>query len=286
MIDAIVTGAEGFIGRNLVRTLKARGLTVKAASRSHGNVEDRSFWETLPPARLVYHLAGRSYVPDSWLNPGAFTSANVVGTQNGLEWCKRNGARFILASAYVYGIPERLPIREDDSIRPNNPYALSKRLAEQVCEFFAEHDKMDVSVLRLFNVYGPGQRQDFLIPTLLSQILSGSEIKVMDLEPRRDFVFIEDVVDAFVSAMDAPGGFHCVNIGSGQSLSVAEIIEALQRACGTSLPVTSACLSRRNEIIDVRADISHAARVLGWYPRWDISAGTAAMAKELLLDRS
>ncbi len=286
MLDAIVTGAGGFIGRRLVRRLTAEGRSVLAVGRDRGDVAEAGFWRDLPPARVLCHLAGRSFVPDSWRDPAAFTAANVVGTQHALDWCKRHSARLVFASAYVYGVPERLPIHEDDPVRPNNPYALSKRLAEQVCQFAAAHDGIDVVALRLFNVYGPGQRADFLIPTLLRQVLEGAAIEVLDLVPRRDFVFIEDVVSAFLSAAQAPSGYHCVNIGSGDSLSVADIIAQIQAVCGTDLPVSSACAVRRNEITDVRADISRAADLLGWRPQWAFSAGIQSILEELSSDRA
>ncbi len=286
MIDAVVTGADGFIGRALVERLTHDGQNIFAAGRSARRMEDPLFWEELPAARTLYHLAGKTYVPDSWRDPGGFVTANVVGTQNALTWCKRHEARLVLASAYIYGLPERLPIHEEDPVKPNNPYAMSKHLAEQLCAFASEYEKIDVAVLRLFNVYGPGQRGDFLIPTLLSQIVSGGEVKVMDLTPRRDFVFIDDVIEAFVRAANAPQGFHRFNIGSGQSHSVGEIIGMMQSVCGTALPVTSACLTRRNEITDVQADIGRAAEILDWRPQVDFPAGIRIMLKEQSRDGS
>jgi nucleoside-diphosphate-sugar epimerase len=178
----------------------------------------------------------------------------------------------VFASAYVYGNPANLPIRESDSVKPNNPYALSKHLGEQCCEFAARYQGVDVTVLRVFNVFGRGQREEFLIPTLVKQ-LSGSEIRVMDLAPRRDYVYLPDVVEAFVRALDAPAGFHRFNIGSGQSYSVAEIVAALQAAAGTQLPVVSTAEPRPQEIPDVRADIGLASEVLGWKPAFNLTSG-------------
>lgn len=281
MIDAIVTGAGGFIGRRLVERLETLGKKVLPVTRQEGDICDPQFWNALPAASTLFHLAGRSYVPDSWSDNVNFMNANVLGTQQALNWCKGNGADIVFASAYVYGQPQRLPINEDHPLRPNNPYALSKCLAEQLCEFATEHDNLSVTALRLFNVYGAGQRPEFLIPTILKQIASKSEITVMDLEPRRDYVYVEDVISAFLSAIDAPSGYNCINIGSGVSLSVREIVEIAQSVCGTSLPVSSACLGRRNELPDVRADIFRAKTLLGWHPKWEFAAGIQDMMKEL-----
>ncbi|MCQ1774923.1 NAD(P)-dependent oxidoreductase [Neorhizobium galegae] len=279
MTDAVVTGAGGFIGRNLIRALENQGTATLALDRTH-DVSDPAMWRALPPASVLFHLAGRSYVPDSWTNASSFLATNVVGTQNALEWCKRHGARMVFASAYVYGVPARLPIRESDPVNPNNPYAVSKRFAEQLCEFAAIHEDVPVTALRIFNVYGPGQRPEFLIPMLISQISSRSSVNVMDLTPRRDFVYIDDVVDAFIAALQAPDGYNCLNIGSGISLSVQDIIDVIQEVCGTSLPVSSSCAARRNEILDVRADIGCAEKMIAWRPKWDFSAGIKAMIAE------
>ncbi|WP_263770063.1 NAD-dependent epimerase/dehydratase family protein [Propionivibrio soli] len=280
MLDAVVTGAGGFIGQALSQRLRARGRAVLAMTHADGDVVDAAFWAKLPPARALVHLAGRTYVPDSWKYPSQFIDANVIGVQHGLDWCRRHGARMVFASAYVYGIPAHLPVRETDDAHPNNPYAFSKWVAEQCCEFAACHFDVDVTVLRIFNVFGRGQKSEFLIPTLIKQ-LSGKEIRVMDLTPRRDYVYLLDVVDAFVRALSAPKGMHILNIGSGRSYSVADIIATLQEVAGTSLPVVSAEEPRPQEISDVRADVDLAARVLGWAPRFDFAAGVHDMLKEV-----
>jgi nucleoside-diphosphate-sugar epimerase len=156
---------------------------------------------------------------------------------------------------------------------------LSKRLGEEVCEFNARFHGLDIVALRIFNVYGLGQRPEFLIPTMVEQVLKGNEIRVMDTRPRRDYVYLEDVVEAFVKALNAPKGFHCVNIGSGDSYSVAEIGEAIQVAAGTRLPLISSEQARPQEIPDVRADIAKAATVLGWHPVWEFQRGISEVVK-------
>ena len=284
MCDVVVTGAGGFIGRAVMRRFKEAGIESLAVRRQEGDIADAALWQGLPAAKVLVHLAGRSFVPDSWTDRAGFLWANVIGTQHALDWCKRHGAGMVFASAYTYGVPQRLPVSESDPVNPNNPYAVSKRLAEQLCEFAAVYEGVPVTALRIFNVYGHEQRPEFLIPTLLSQILSGSEVRVMDLEPRRDYIFIEDVVDAIVLATRGQAGYHCLNIGSGTSLAVREIIEIMQRVCGKDLPVVSSCVERRNEIPDVRADITRAEAVLGWKPRWNFEAGIGAILKELRVD--
>lgn len=278
MLDVLVTGAGGFIGQALCSYLRTDGRNVLGLLRADGDVTDPLLWERLPPARAVMHLAARSYVPDSWKAPARFLATNVDGTQHALDWCRRHGARMVFSSAYVYGIPSRLPICESDPVRPNNPYALSKYLGEQCCEFAARYLGVDATVLRVFNVFGRGQRGEFLLPTLVTQ-LTGNEIRVRDLTPRRDYIYLPDVIEAFVRALDTPAGFHCLNIGSGKSYSVDEIVAALQAAAGTELPVVTEVEPRPQEIPDVRADIRLAGEVLGWKPRFDLVAGIDHMMK-------
>lgn len=278
MHDVIVTGSEGFIGKALCDRLAADGREVLRLSRTSGDISDRNMWDRLPAARVLVHLAASSYVPDSWTFPAQFLSANAVGTQHALDWCSRNGARMVFSSAYVYGKPDHLPVCESHPVRPNNPYSFSKYIGEQCCEFSANYKGVDVTVLRVFNVFGPAQREEFLFPTLIKQ-LTGSQIKVKDLVPRRDYVYLPDVVDAFVRALDARSGFLKINIGSGQSYSVDEIVSTLQAVAGTNLPVVSEVEPRPHEIADVRADIRLAEEILGWKPTFDLTAGIQDILK-------
>jgi GDP-4-dehydro-6-deoxy-D-mannose reductase len=279
MMDALVTGAGGFIGQSLCARLRADGQNVLALTSANGDVSSADTWKALPPASVLYHLAGRSFVPDSWTQGADFMAANVVGTERALAYCREHGARLVVASAYVYGIPERLPIGEGDRVAPNNPYALSKRLAEQLCEFAAHYQGVVATALRIFNVFGPGQRAEFLIPKVLQQVRAGQDIRLLDLVPRRDYVYLSDVVDAFVKASKVSSGFHAINVGSGYSLSVAEVVERIQFLAGTRLAVVSDSVERRQEIPDVVADISLAQQVLGWRPQWSFERGIDQILK-------
>lgn len=273
MIDVIVTGASGFIGRALCQRLRANGVSLLALGRGDGDVADVGTWESLPAAKVVIHLAGRSYVPDSWKDSAAFLHSNVLGTENALAYCRRHGSRMVYISAYIYGIPETLPIAESHPVKPNNPYALSKYLAEQLCGFAGTYQQLPVTVLRLFNVFGPGQRDEFLIPAIVAQVKAGKEVRVLDLKPRRDYVYLADVLDAIMRATSLADGFRILNIGSGTSLSVQEVVDQIQAAAGTALPVISSVQERPQEIPDVRADIALAQRMLGWEPRWSFLQG-------------
>jgi GDP-4-dehydro-6-deoxy-D-mannose reductase len=273
MLDAVVTGAGGFVGRALVAEMARQGMEVLALERQHGDVAHEATWQGLPKARAVIHLAGRSYVPDSWQKGPDFVESNLLGTERALAYCRLHSARMVYASAYVYGIPETLPVSETHAARPNNPYALSKYLAEQLCEFASRYQSVPVTVLRVFNVFGVGQRPEFLIPSILGQVSAGKEIRVMDLKPRRDYVFLDDVVSAFLQSLKSASTFEKINIGSGVSCSVSDVVNTIQSVAGTSLPVVSQFSERAQEIPDVRADISLAGRSLNWTPRWTFADG-------------
>jgi GDP-4-dehydro-6-deoxy-D-mannose reductase len=281
MIDALVTGAGGFIGQALCANLRTKGWTILPLVRANGDIAATGTWRSLPPTRVVFHLAGRTFIPDSWERSPDFVSANVMGTEHALAYCRAHGARLVLASGYVYGIPQRLPVSETDPAKPNNPYALTKRLSEQLCEFSSMYQGVTTTVLRIFNVFGPGQRTEFLIPKILQQVEAGSEIRLLDLLPRRDYVYLSDVVDAFIKAGDISTGFQVVNIGSGQSLSVADIVDKIQIVAGTRLPVKFDSVERRHEIPDVVADISLANRLLGWQPQLSFEAGISQLLRRV-----
>jgi len=271
----LVTGGTGFIGAAVTAALRKAGRDVIALGRGDGDIASP---ETLSGhgARgisSVIHCAGRTFVPDSWADPAGFMTTNLLGTLRVLEFCRVEGARLIHLSAYIYGQPEKLPIAESAPVRANNPYALSKHMAEQACRFHAEQFGVPVTILRPFNVYGPGQARQFLIPTILAQ-LRDTKVEMLDLEPRRDYVFLPDLVDAILRAemLTAPG-CRVVNIGSGQSVSVAEIVAAAQAVAGTSLKVVSRGKKRSNEIPDVVADITTARDLLAWSPHNGLAEG-------------
>src|SRR5437867_2388335 len=188
MDRVLVTGASGFIGSHLVPRLRDEGHEVIEANRKTGDVADESMWRSFPAVDVVVHLAGRSFVPDSWADPGAFMRTNLLGTVAALGYCRARRARLVFPSSYLYGTPERLPVPETAPLVAKNPYALSKKLAEDACAFFANSFGVGVTILRPFNVYGPSQSDDFLIPAVVKQAISCLEIRVKDIAPRRDYV--------------------------------------------------------------------------------------------------
>lgn len=276
MSKILITGASGFIGRALASRLKAQGRDVVPVDSATGDIAKRETLAMFAQQDIthVFHLAGKTFVPDSWDDPQAFFQTNVLGTVNVLDFCRKNLTPMTYVSAYVYGHPDRLPIGEDSAIRPSNPYALTKRLAEETCEFYASAFDLPVTTIRPFNVYGIGQAGFFLIPEIIRQALdSGQEITVKDLTPRRDYVYLEDLVTALLATLDMPAGYRVYNIGSGISLSVQEVIDTIQDIAGTQKKVVCDNVTRTNELLDVVADISKAGKELGWHPEFSFQAG-------------
>ena len=182
-------------------------------------------------------------------------------------------------------VPEFVHVRRCDAaadpestpLAAKNPYALSKKLAEEACEFYSDRFSIQTTILRPFNIYGPGQSDSFLIPTILNHLKAGREIHVKDLEPRRDYVYIADVIEAMVKAVVRADGSGMFNVGSGTSHSVAELIQCIQKVWGTDLPVRSDGRRRQGEGLDTVADISRARQQLGWTPRFTLRQGLEAL---------
>ena len=278
MSKVIITGAAGFIGSRLVPALAARGHETVPIGAGFGDLAEEAAWKKLPPADAVIHLAGKSFVPDSWTAPPPFFRTNVLSTIAGLEYCRQNHARFILPSSYMYGNPKKLPIPETAELEVLNPYALSKKFAEEACEFYARSFGVPITILRLFNLYGKGQPEHFLLPTIVAQVRKRVPIVVKDLEPKRDYVYIDDVIDAFCRvAARGQSGLDVFNLGSGKSCSVKELIDIVQRIEQTELPVSVNGERRKGEIMDTIADISRARQELGWQPQWSLQEGIEAL---------
>jgi nucleoside-diphosphate-sugar epimerase len=272
----LVTGANGFIGKALVSHLNNLGRNVVPLSSVDGNIADRVTLAKFLKQDIVhvYHLAAKTFVPDSWVNSQAFYQTNVIGTVNVLEFCRASNIPLTYVSAYVYGHPDSLPIREDSAVRPSNPYAMTKWLAEQVCNFYANTYDLPVTTLRLFNVYGIGQAENFIIPLIISQVLDGGKtIIVKDLIPKRDYIYIEDVLAALLATLNKQLGYNVYNVGSGTSLSVQEVINIIQNVAGTEKKIICDNVIRSNELMDVVADISKAENIIGWKPKYSFQQG-------------
>ena len=268
----LVTGASGFIGSALVPELRRQGFRVLAHSRADSDIATCE--PAFDDAAHVVHLAGKSFGPDSFTEPRAFYTTNVLGTISALEFCRRSGATLTFVSSYVYGVPLSLPITEDHPLRALNPYSHSKILAEEAVQFYESIFGITASIVRPFNVYGPGQHERFLIPTLIRQALDQRcrFIEVADLRPRRDYIHVRDLVRLLIATLtNARRGIY--NAGCGQSISISELAAAIGAVTSEPKPVRVTGEPRRDEILDVVADISRAKTDFGWAPEIDLQEG-------------
>ena len=292
--SAAVTGSSGFIGTHLMRALESRGIDCLGVSRSTNSI-DITKWELveeIPAQDVLFHLAGITNIPKSFANPTEVYFTNYVGTLNALEWSRINDVqKMIYVSTFVYGVPQYLPVDENHPTAPNSPYSQSKLLGEELCAAYCRDYGLDVVILRLFNIYGPGQKGDFLIPEIMRQLSRGvgGAVVIRDPHPRRDFLYVGDAVDALIAA-SASGecGCNIFNIGSGKSYSAGEIAEMLAdlycHYTGDRASVKYTYAKRKSEVSETIANINKAEEVLKWFPHIDIKMGLSYTLRAYLDD--
>jgi UDP-glucose 4-epimerase len=273
MTTIAVTGSSGFIGTHLVNKLKELNNNIIKLDRSNG--VDLTNWEKVQFINkfdLLFHLAAKSYVPDSYNYPREYYDTNILTTLNALELCRIHQAKMIFISSYVYGVPKYLPIDEEHPITAFNPYAQTKIIGEQICQGYSRDFGLKVIVLRPFNIYGVGQNSNFIIPTIINQVKSG-KIKLNDPNPKRDMIYIDDVIELFLKVINYDSKYDVFNIGSGKSYSIKEITDIICGIYNENITVEYFDLKRKIEVMETRADITKAKKLLGWSPKIDIEQG-------------
>ncbi|WP_419770597.1 MAG: NAD-dependent epimerase/dehydratase family protein [Candidatus Marinarcus sp.] len=283
MKSILVTGANGFIGSALIENLESFGFNVIKFNSSDGDISNYIFLKEYENTDIyhIFHLAAKTFVPDSWENPLEFYKTSVLGTGQILELCRHKNIPLTFVSAYLYGLPEQLPITEDATIKSNNPYAHSKYLAEELCRFYSEYYNVKVTIARPFNIYGKNQKDMFLIPYIIKQVLNDEVIKVKDLYPKRDYIYLDDLISGLIKTLDNEKQFSVYNFGSGEELSVQEIIDIIQKIAPTNKEVISENQERQNEIMNVVADIKKANYDLNWKPTFSFEDGITEILKDM-----
>lgn len=269
-----VTGSSGFVGLHLVKRLKK--LEADIINLDIKNGIDITNWEQIKNIGkfdLLFHLAAKSYVPDSYKYPRDFYYTNIIGTVNALELCRLHKAKMVFTGSYVCGNPRYLPVDENHPTQASNPYAQSKIIGEHLCKGYNRDFGIQVIILRPFNIFGIGQNDNFLIPSIIKQAKLG-KILLKDPNPKRDFLYIDDAVEAYIKAMEYnQSSFEVFNIGSGVSYSVKEIVEIIVKSISYNIEVKFSGEKRKNEVINAVADISKAKNILGWKPKFSFVDG-------------
>ncbi|GIV79449.1 MAG: NDP-sugar dehydratase or epimerase [Litorilinea sp.] len=300
----LITGGAGFIGSHLANQLHRRGHYVRVLDDlssgdparllpginfNRGDVRDiPKLWSLLQGVDVVYHLAARVSVPASVLYPREYNDVNVGGTVSLLEACRDVGSirRVILASsATVYGDHEVQPVTESMGTRPAVPYAVSKVAAEHYLFAIGQLSGFETVALRIFNAYGPGQplppTHPPVIPQFMHQILGrGSVVIFGDGTQTRDFVYIDDVVEALISAAQAPHvDRQIINVGSGEETSINQLVDYISEITGARANVL---YNREGSggIARLVADVSKARQLLKYRPRTGLRQGLRRLLEE------
>ncbi|MDO9154692.1 MAG: NAD(P)-dependent oxidoreductase [Paludibacter sp.] len=278
-MNILVTGSSGFIGTYLLKRFSITNHKISLADVSDGiNICDWEQVKILNPVDTVVHLANLSFVPDSYKNPKLFYETNYLSTLNMLEFCRINNAKLIFLSSYVYGHPEYQPIDENHPIQAFNPYAQTKVICESLCEGYNRDFKVPVTIFRPFNIYGKGQNSDFLIPSIINQAKKG-QIIIKDDRPKRDYIHVEDIVEAILIAIESDNNLSIkkYNLGTGKSYSVKEIVDFVRDLFNSKIDYLCTDEIRPNDVMDTIADITTIKKDLKWEPKISIIQGLGEM---------
>jgi GDP-4-dehydro-6-deoxy-D-mannose reductase len=289
----LVTGATGFVGRHLVRHLTSTTKfdIIGISSQKRPPLEGgRSIVCDLRDAELtrrvlsqyrpevIYHLAGQAYVPRSFTDPVDTLMHNAVGQINLLEGCRSVGidpVMVIASSSDVYGAvaQEDLPITENAPFNPVNPYAVSKAAQDLYARQYVHSYGMHIVCARPFNHIGPGQSDRFVVSNFARQVveaelgISDPVLLVGNLEARRDFLDVRDVVRAYVLLAERQFRGQAFNIASGVATPIRSVLDMLLESSTTSIEVrTDPERMRPSDVTELRGDASKLAEATGWHP--------------------
>jgi UDP-glucuronate 4-epimerase len=303
MQRVLLTGGAGFIGSHVAERLLARGdrvvvldnfndfydpalkrrnaaaLEKAGAEVVTGDIRDRDrVRELFERGRFdaLVHLAALAGVRPSVEDPLAYADVNVQGTLILLEELrKRPQTRFVFASSSsVYGANERVPFREDDEIHhPVSPYAATKRAGELLCWTYHHLFGIQTACLRFFTVYGPRQRPEMAIAKFVRAVLAGKPIPFYgDGTTRRDYTYIDDIVQGVVAALDRCAGYEIYNLGESETTSLSELVEQIGAVCGRAAVLDRQPL-QPGDVLITFADVSKARAKLGYQPTTPVAEG-------------
>ncbi|MBX3280502.1 MAG: NAD(P)-dependent oxidoreductase [Acidobacteria bacterium] len=291
-----VTGAGGFLGRHLAHALVARGanplLLVHSSlerelpeglRRVSLDLTERAAVGSvleLERPQIIFHLAGTRGIGAGALTWSRCVELNVDSTVHLLEASQRAGVErvVIIGTADEYG-NQPGPLREDLPLAPASPYAVSKTVATQIAQAMHARDGCPVVILRPFTVYGPGQPANMFVSEAIGCAVHGEAFRMTEGRQRRDLIYVDDAIDAFIAAAEAPGvEGQVINVGSGEAYALRDVARMVWRLSGTDAELMiGARAGAAAELHDTWADVTRAKELLGWSPRVGLEVGLAKM---------
>lgn len=297
----LVTGAGGFIGSHLAERLAQLGARTRCFLRYtsqgsagwlsssplrseleiiHGDVRDyESVLHAVEGVDTIFHLAALVGIPYSYQSPRSYVQTNIEGTLNVLEAARRHEAERIVctSTSEVYGSALYVPIDENHLLQGQSPYSATKIGADKIAESYHRSFSLPVSIARPFNCYGPRQSSRAVIPTIITQALAQSSVKLGNLHTTRDFNFVSDTVEGFIAIAETPATIgKTLNIGSGIETSIRELTEVIFELIGTTCRVDVEEIRRRPEASEVDRLCANSillSELTTWRPRVPLREG-------------
>lgn len=286
-----ITGAGGFIGSHLVKSLESEEIKTALINGAEPNVANipniliadisdfDALKSTLEDVNRVVHLAGLASVRESFENPEKSLSVNTLGTLNLLNVCKELDIRelIIISSAEVYGNPIMNPVSEDALLKPLSPYGVSKVALEQMCFVYHKAYGINIKILRPFSIYGPRMSRKSIIYEVYQRMLTQGDITLFNAASIRDYCYIDDLISAIKNALFSDfTGFEIYNIGTGIGTNSKQLAELIQTIMGVSGAISESAQQDRPKQADVNylvANISKAEKELKWKQESSLADG-------------
>ncbi len=309
----LVTGADGFIGSHLTETLIREGNNVKAFVQYNsfnswgwldctdteikkslevfsGDIRDSHGVKTaMKDCDCVINLAALIAIPYSYHSPDTYIDTNVKGALNVVQAARDLDISKIVqtSTSEVYGTAQFVPITEKHPLHAQSPYAASKIGADQIAMSFYNSFGLPVAIIRPFNTYGPRQSARAVIPTIITQILNGNKkIKLGAISPTRDFNYIKDTVQGFISVANSEKSIgEVINIGSNFEISIGETAKLIAEILNVEIEIETDEIRLRPEKSEVNrlwADNSKAKNLLNWQPKFSGKDGMRRGLKETI----
>ncbi|MCP4656624.1 MAG: SDR family NAD(P)-dependent oxidoreductase [bacterium] len=298
----LVTGAGGFVGSHLAERLVERGADVRALVHYNalgtrgwldtssiesrlevvaGDIRDEgSVREAVSGREIVFHLAALISIPYSYRAPRSYVDTNVAGTLNVLQAAKDAGECELVvhtSTSEVYGTAQYVPMDEKHPLQAQSPYSASKIAADKLAEAFHLSFDLPVVTIRPFNTFGPRQSARAVIPTIISQCLTGKPVHLGNLFPTRDFNFVENIIDGFQLAAENEAAVgRTIHLGSGREISIGDLVELIADQTGSKITSRTEDARLRpngSEVERLVADATLARELLGFTPRVSLEEG-------------